>query len=115
MNVGKRLHHIADDHQRGALVRIAIDKGMEQARGDFMYAMLADGLDDESLMVVACDAWDAFSRHVEFDYPRYAWTLYLRGFQSGYRTHLLNLAAGRHESAHDLVATIEAELGLSST
>src|SRR5215469_8144296 len=114
MNVRKRLHHIADDHQRGALVRIAVDKGMEQARGDFMYAMLAEGLEDEGPTLVAREAWEAFSRHVEFDYSQYARTLFLRGFQVGYRTHLLNLAAGGHESAHDLAAAIEAELGLTS-
>ena len=52
MHVDKRLHHIADDYQRGALVRIAVDKGMEQARGDFVYATLVEGLDDADLQLV---------------------------------------------------------------
>jgi hypothetical protein len=115
MNADKYLHHIADDYQRGVLVRRAVDRGMEQARGDFLYAMVEEGLDDEGLALVAREAWDAFSRYVEFDYSHFAQTLFLRGFRSGYRTHLRNLAAGRHESAHDLVAAIEAEMGLSST
>jgi hypothetical protein len=115
MNASKHLHHIADDHQRGALVRIAVDKGMQQARGDFFYALLVEGLDDESLTMMAREAWDAISRYVEFDYPQFAQTLYLHGFRLGYRTHLRNLAAGKHESAHNLVAILEAEMGLSST
>jgi hypothetical protein len=114
MNAGKHLHHIADDHQRGALVRIAIDKGMEQACGDFFYALLVEGLGDLGLSMVAGEAWDVYSRHVEFDYPRFAQTLFLRGFRLGYRTHLRNLADGKHQSAHELVAVLEADMGLSS-
>jgi hypothetical protein len=114
MSAVKHLHHIADNHQRGALMGRAIDKGMEQARGDFFYALLVEGLDDQGLSMVAGEAWKAYSRHVEFDYPRFAQTLFLRGFKLGYRTHLRNVADGRHESAHELVAVLEADMGLSS-
>jgi hypothetical protein len=114
MNAGKHLHHIADDHQRGVLVRIAVDKGVEQARGDFFHALLVEGLDDETLMLFAGEAWDSFSRLVEFDYPQFAQTLFLQAYRSAYHAHLLQLASGKHANTHDLVAAIEAEIGLTS-
>jgi hypothetical protein len=114
MNAGRHVHHIADDCQRGALVHMAVHKGMEQARSDFMYGLAVDDSDAGYVTLMAHEAWEAFSRPVEFDYPQYARTLFLRAFQSGYQTHLKNMAAGKHESAQELVAVIETQLGLSS-
>jgi hypothetical protein len=115
VNAGRHLHHIADDRQRDALMHYAVHKGIEQARGDFMFGMAVDDSEAEHLTLMAHDAWETFCRHVEFDYPQYARTLFLHGFRSGYRTHLLNLAASRHASAHELVAAVETQMGLSSS
>jgi hypothetical protein len=115
MSAGRHLHQIADDHQRGALVKMAVHTAMEQARSDFMFGLAVDDSDSGYVTLMAHEAWEAFSSHVEFDYPQYARTLFLHGYQSGYRTHLANVAAGRYESAQDLVAAIEMQLGLSSS
>lgn len=113
MHNGKPLHHIADDHQRAAVIRLAVHKGVDQARGDFFHALLVEGLDDESLLLFAHEEWEAFARHVAFDYPGYAQTLFFQAYRSAYRAHLSRLASGGSASARELVAAIEEEIGLS--
>jgi hypothetical protein len=112
MHDGKPLHHIADDRQRAALIRLAVHKGVDQARGDFFHVLLMEGLDDGSLALFAREEWDVFTRHVAFDYPRYAQTLFLQAYRSAYRAHLSGLAHGRPASTSELVAAIEEEIGL---
>lgn len=112
MSAHRTYHHVADDHQRGLLVQHAIRKGLEQARGDFFYALLADGLDDESLGLFARDAWAAYHRQVTFDYPQFAETLFLHADRTAYRRHLLEVASGRHTDPLALARTIEIALGL---
>ena len=114
MNAARYQHSIASDFQRRALVRFAVAKGMEQARGDFFHALLVEGLDDESLSFFARAEWEAFSQRIQFDYPHFALALFLRAYQSAYRAHLLHLANGTHESPYDLIKAIEAETGLTS-
>jgi hypothetical protein len=111
----KRFHSIADDHQRAALLRSAISKGQEQARGDFIYALLTDGLDDESLTLFAREAYDTRFHQIEFDYPQFAQSLFLGAYRLAYRARLRDLANGQHHSADELVALVEAEAGLIST
>jgi len=114
MHDGKPLHHIADDHQRAALIRLAVHKAVDQARGDFFHVLLVEGLDDDSLTLFAREEWDSFARHVTFDYPRYAQTLFFRAYRSAYRAHLSRLANGETASTSELVAAIEEEIGLGS-
>jgi len=107
-------HSIASDPQRAALVRAAAAKGVEQARGDFSFALLSEGLDDESVTLCAREAWEALARHMVFDYPQFAQKLYLHAYRQAYRRHLQVLVGGgRHLSMHELVAEIEAEIGLT--
>lgn len=106
-------HSIADDHHRSALIRAAVQKGVEQARGDFYYALLTEGLDDESVALFAREAWEALARHMTFDYPQFAQKLYIQAYQSAYRAHLHALASGQHRTTAELVADIEAEIGLT--
>lgn len=113
MNTAKYHHSIASDAQRSALVRVAVSKGMEQARGDFFHALLVEGLDDESLALFARDEWERLSLHIQFDYPQFAQALFLRAYQSAYRAHLVHLANGTHESPHDLTRAVETEIGLT--
>lgn len=105
-------HHIADDHHRNLLVQHAIRKGIEQARGDFFYALVPDGVDDETLGHFGRDAWAAFHRQVTFDYPQFAETLYLHAYRTAYRRHLDDVAHGRHTDPVALARTIEIALGL---
>lgn len=112
MSEYRTYHHVADDHQRGRLVQHAIRKGIDQARGDFFYALLTDGLDDESLGLLARDAWAAYHRQVTFDYPQFAETLYLHAYSTAYRGHLEVVASGRHTDPVALARTIEIALGL---
>lgn len=105
-------HHIADDYQRGLLVQHAVRKGIEQARGDFFFALLADGLDDEGVALCAREAWNAYHRQVTLDYPQFAETLYLHAYRAAYRRHLEDVTSGRHTDAPALARTIEIALGL---
>lgn len=105
-------HHVADDQQRGLMVQHAARKGIEQARGDFFYAMLADGLDDEGLSLCAHEAWSAYHRRVTFDYPHFAESLFLHAYRAAYRRHLDEVASGRHTDPVALARTIEIALGL---
>jgi hypothetical protein len=106
-------HSIASDHQRAALVRAAVGKGVEQARGDFYYGLLSEGLDDESVALFAGEEWQRLARHMIFDYPQFARKLYLHAYQLAYRMHLSALVTGHSLSTQDLVAAVEAEIGLT--
>jgi hypothetical protein len=112
MHPTPRLRSVADDHQRRDLIRWAIAKGREQARGDFLYGLAMDGLDDESIALFAEEAWRLYGRQVEFDYPRFAHSLCLRGYRAAYRTCVRDLADGKHHSTEELVTAVEAEAGL---
>jgi hypothetical protein len=114
MNARVSFHSVASDHQRGALVRMAASKGLQQAHGDFFHALFTEGVDDASLSYWADDAWETYARHIEFDYPRFAQALFLQAYRLAYRAHLLDLATGRHQSMTEIVAAIEAEIGLTS-
>ncbi len=116
MSTSKHLFHsVADDRQRVALIRTAISKGQEQARGDFFYALLPEGLDDDSLMLFAREACDGHLRLIDYDYPQFAQTLFLRAYRAAYRVRVLDLANGQYHNPDELVAVVEAEVGLAST
>jgi len=114
MHDGKPLHHIASDHQRAALIRLAVHKGVEQARGDFFHVLLVEGLDDESLLLFAREEWEVFARQVTFDYPRFAEALFVSAYRTAYRNHLSRLASGQPPSTYELVAAAEEAIGLGS-
>lgn len=104
--------HIADDYHRNLLVQHAIRKGIEQARGDFFYALLADGLDDAGLDLCAHEVWAAYHRQVTFDYPQFAETLFIHAYRAAYRRHLEDVARGQHTDPLALARTIEVGFGL---
>lgn len=106
-------HHIADDYHRGLLVEYAIRKGIEQARGDFFYALLADGLDDAGVDLCGREAWNAYQRQVTFDYPHFAETLFVHAFRAAYRQHLEDVARGQHTDSVALARAIEVSFGLA--
>lgn len=108
-------HHIADDHSRALLMQYAIRKGMEQARGDFYYGLLADGLDDAGLTLCAREVWSAYHRRVTFDYPQFAEMLFLHAYRTAYRQHLQDVASGRHTDPAVLARSVEVALGLLDT
>lgn len=105
-------HHVADDQHRGQMVAHALRKGIEQARGDFFYAMLTEGLDDEGLSLCAHEAWNAYHRQVTFDYPQFAETLFLRAYRDAYRRHLHDVARGKHTDTLALARAVEIAFGL---
>lgn len=113
MHVYRAYHHIADDSHRGRLVQHAIRKGMEQARGDFYYALLADGLDDEGLTLCAGEAWSVYHRQIMFDYPQFAETLFLHAYRTAYRRHLQDVASGRYTDPVALARAIDLDFGLA--
>ncbi|HEX6799409.1 MAG TPA: hypothetical protein VF116_17000 [Ktedonobacterales bacterium] len=112
MHAYRAYHHIADDSHRSLLVRHAVLKGIEQARGDFFFALLADGLDDEGVALCAREAWNVYHRQVTFDYPQFAETLYLHAYRAAYRRHLEDVTSGRHTDVLALARTIEIALVL---
>jgi hypothetical protein len=110
--VSKPIRHIADDLQRGALMRAAVQKAAELARGDFYHGLMVEGLDDESLALVARADWETFSTFVQFDYSQFAQALFLQAYQTAYHAHLRDLVDGRQPPIADLAAVIEAEIDL---
>jgi aminopeptidase N len=113
MNRDQHTHSIANDHHRAALIHMAAQKGVEQARGDFHFALMSEGLDDETIALFAHDAWEALTRRMVFDYPQFAQKLYLHAYRSAYRAHLNALASAEYHTTAELVAAIEAEIGLT--
>lgn len=105
--------HIADDYHRNLLVQHAIRKGIEQARGDFFYALLADGLDDAGVDLCAREAWNAYQRQVTFDYPHFAETLFVHAYRAAYRRHVEDVARGQQTDPLALARSIEVGFGLA--
>lgn len=114
MNRHLHTHSIANDQHRAALVRMAVQKGVERARGDFHFALMSEGLDDETIALFAHDAWEALAQRMVFDYPQFAQKLYMQAYRSAYRAHLNALANGDYHTTAELVAAIETEIGLTS-
>ncbi len=106
------MFHIADDVQRNALIRSAMQKAVDLAREGFYHALMVEGLDDETLALFAQEGWERFNALLEFDYPQYARTLYISAYLAAYRATVDELPHGRHPNTADLAAAFEAELGL---
>lgn len=113
MHVYRAYHHIADDSHRGRLMQHAIRKGIEQARGDFFYALLTDGLDNEGVALCAREAWNAYHRQIMFDYPHFAEKLFLHAYRAAYRRHLQDVASGRHTDPVAMARAIDLDFGLA--
>jgi hypothetical protein len=111
--MSKRLYHIASDAQRGALVRYAMQKAANLARESFYHGLIMEAPDDEVLGVFARDAWETFSADVDFDYPRYARTLFLRAYAFAYSAYVRELPADGHPSLAELAEAFEAQQGLT--
>ncbi len=110
----RHLHFIADDYQRKAMIQTAMRKAIELARDSFFHGLMIDALGDEDLAFFAGEAWKAYTRTIEFDYPTYAETLFLQAYINAYRVYQRELPKGVHPSAVTLAEEFEAELGLVS-
>lgn len=110
----RHLHFIADDFQRKAMIQTAVRKAMELARDSFFHGLMIDALADDELSLFAGEAWKAYDRLIEFDYPTYAETLFLQAYRTAYRVYQRDLPNGVHPSAVTLADEFEAEIGLVS-
>jgi hypothetical protein len=111
----KHLYFIADDHQRRAMIQAAMAKAIELARDSFFHGLMIDALDDSDLQVFAGEAWKAYDRIIEFDYPTYAQALFLQAYRMSYRVYQRDLPHGIQPSAASLAESFEADIGLAST
>jgi hypothetical protein len=109
----KHLYFIADDLQRRAMIQSAMAKAIELARDSFFHGLMIDALDDLDLQVFSDDAWKAYDRIIEFDYPTYAKTLFLQAYRMAYRVYQRDLPHGIQPSAASLAEAFEAEIGLA--
>jgi hypothetical protein len=110
----KHLYFIADDLQRRAMIQTAIIKAIELTRDSFFHGLMIDALDDSDLQVFADDAWKAYDRIIQFDYPTYAETLFLQAYRMAYRVYQRDLPHGIQPRATSLAEAFEAEIGLAS-
>ncbi|HEV7129911.1 MAG TPA: hypothetical protein VGN32_20930 [Ktedonobacterales bacterium] len=109
-----RVRHIADDYQRSALVRVAVQRAVELADEDFYHAQTVHGMADADLDMFAQHGLGMFSAIAEFDYQQFARDLYLRAYKAAYRAHLRDLVDGIRRAAGELVDAIERETRLST-
>jgi hypothetical protein len=108
----KHLYFIADDLQRRAMIQTAIRKAIELARDSFFHGLMIDALDDSELKVFIDDAWSAYDRVIEFDYPTYARALFFQAYRMAYLVYQRDLPHGIQPSAASLVEAFEVEVGL---
>jgi hypothetical protein len=113
MLMSKRIFHIADDVQRGGLIRVAMQKAVALAHECFFHAMMVDGLDDDALELFAHEAWAQLAGAYDFDYPRYARSLFVKAYKTAYRAAMRELPDARHPNTAELVAAFEAAIGLT--
>jgi hypothetical protein len=111
----ERIHSIADDYQRRALLWQACRKAMDLADEDFYHAMTTTGLDDESLRTFASAAFGAYTATIVFDYPGYADSLFLKAYTLAYRDHLRALVNGARLSMAGMLDEVEAGMGLAAS
>jgi hypothetical protein len=111
----KHLYFIADDLQRRAMIQTAMAKAIELARDSFFHGLMIDPLDDSDLQVFADEAWKAYDRIIEFDYPTYAQALFLQAYLMAYRVYQRDLPHGIQPRAASLAESFEADIGLAST
>lgn len=103
----ERIHSIADDQQRRALLWYAARRAVELAEEDFYHAMAVEGLDDESLNVFGRQAYENYTNGYSFDYPHYAEGRFVRVYAQVYRERLHDLVNGVHRSTSELFAVVE--------
>jgi hypothetical protein len=112
--MSKRIFHIANDVQRHGLIQAAMQKAVALAHECFFHALMVDGLDDEAVELFAREAWAQLAGAFEFDYPRYAQSLYIQAYKMAYRAAMRELPDGRHPNTAELAKAFEAEIGLTS-
>jgi hypothetical protein len=110
--VDRHLHFIADDVQRRAMIQTAMRKAIELARDNFFHGLGLDTLTDDDLALFAGEAWGAYGRMIEFDYPTYARSLYFKAYRMAYMICQRDLPHGIHPSTVTLTEEFEAEAGL---
>jgi CRISPR/Cas system-associated endoribonuclease Cas2 len=109
----KHLHFIADDFQRRAMIQTAVAKAIQLVQDSFFQGLMIDALDDLEIVVFAGEAWKAYARVIEFDYPTYAEALFLQAYRMAYRVYQRDLPHGIQPSAASLAEAFEAEIGLA--
>jgi hypothetical protein len=110
--MSKRIFHIADDVQRRGLIRLAMQKAVALAHECFYHALMVDGLDDEALALFALEAWERLAEAFEFDYSRFAQSLFVQAYKTAYRAAMRELPEARHPNTAELAEVFEAEIGL---
>jgi hypothetical protein len=111
--VSKRVFHIADDVQRNALIRSAMQKAVHLAKESFYHALMVDALDDATLALFAQEGWERLGAALEFDYPQYARTLYVSAYLAAYRAAIHDLPHDQYPNTAELAAAFEAEQGFT--
>jgi hypothetical protein len=112
-SMDKHLYFIADDLQRRAMIQAAMAKAIELARDGFFHGLMIDALEDSELQLFADEAWKAYDRIIEFDYPTYAEELFLQAYRMAYRVYQRDLPHGIQPSAASLVESFEVDIGLA--
>jgi hypothetical protein len=110
--VDRHLHFIADDFQRRAMIQTAMRKAIELARDNFFHGLGADALLDDDVALFAGEAWKAYDRVIEFDYPTYAQSLFFKAYQMAYQVYQRELPHGIHPSSVTLAEEFEEQAGL---
>lgn len=103
----ERIHSIANDQHRRALLWYAARRAVELAEEDFYHAMAVEGLDDESLAVFGRQAYERYIDGYAFDYPHFAEDRFLKVYAQVYRERLHDLVQGVHRSLSELFALVE--------
>ena len=108
----RHLHFIGDDFQRRAMIQTAMRKAIELARDNFYHGLMMDALTDDDLALFAGEAWKAYDRVIEFDYPTYAQSLFLQAYRMAYQVYQRDLPHGVHPSTVTLTEEFEEQAGL---
>ena len=108
----RHLHFIGDDFQRRAMIQTAIRKAIELARDNFFHGLGVDALQDDDLALFSGEAWNAYGRMIEFDYPTYAQSLFMRAYRMAYQIYQRDLPQGIHPSTVTLTEEFEEQAGL---
>ena len=107
------MHSIASDYLRSAMLQYAMRKASELAKEGFYHGLGTLEMGDEDLALFAEEAWRRYTMTINFDYPRYAHTLFLQAYSMAYRTFATELPNDLHPNLQILIAEFEKERGLA--
>lgn len=109
----KQLHSIASDVLRATMLQFAMRKASELAREGFYHGLGLLDIGDEDLALFAEEAWQKYTLTIDFDYPRYAHSLFLQAHLLAYRAYARELPHDLHPNLQILIAEFETQMGLA--